>query len=96
VGDTNYTAAGGLTNIGQTPYTPVDGDGVPVEMHGLMVGASSAADATGLIAITMAGGGRMIVPVTCPAGYSMRIFDGLVFRSIDAETTFTGKIWPLV
>lgn len=85
VGDSVYTDTGGV-DIDSMDYAPKE------IIRGLLLTGG-----TGNIGLTLAGGGRMVIPYTVDADYSVEAFRGWQIRKIltDSVTTFTGRIFPL-
>lgn len=85
VGDSLYTDTGGV-NIDTYDYYPRE------SMRGLLLTGG-----TGNIGIILAGGGRMVVPITVDDGYTQELFRCFQIKKIltDSVSTFTGRIFPL-
>lgn len=83
-GDDDYTVSGGWGKADDfEPLKPISG---------LQLGTG-----TGDIHIVLEGGGEMILPFTVPAGDSREVFIGYrIVKIVDATTTFTGIIFPIV
>lgn len=84
VGDSLYTDTGGI-NIDTYDYYPRE------LMRGLLLTGG-----TGNIGVILAGGGRMVIPYTVDAGYTVEAFRGLQIKKVltDSVSTFTGRIFP--
>lgn len=85
VGDSLYTDTGGV-NIDSVDYVPREA------MRGLLLTGG-----TGNIGIILAGGGRMVIPITVDDGYTQELFRGFQIKKVltDSVSTFTGRIFPL-
>lgn len=84
VGDTDYTAAGGL-DFSANDFAP------ECYMNGLYATAGA-----GNVHVTLGNGGAMILPFTVAAADSKEIFRGYQIKSIiAATTTFSGMLFPV-
>ena len=93
VGDTDYTITGGI-DVATADFTPVDSDGEPVYMHGLLI-----SDGSGLIEVVLEGGGIMAPTFATNSSDSKKVLEGVRIKTIrnvnDYNTSFTGEIFPI-
>lgn len=83
-GDSIYTDTGGIANT--VDYSPQE------LMRSLILTAGS-----GNIGLILAGGGKMVIPVTVDSASSIEFLRGYQIKSIlaDSISTFTGRIFPI-